>query len=747
DGFKWIVDHVMGPNAFDSFGGANRTRTGLTIAADLGDHPTTQVIDVCDKMNLFEFLQRFGPNWDVDWRLRLEITAGKQNQMVFETFYPRRGLDKTESNYVTRIPVLINDASVNVPRARKYRETASMVNVWVKDDLSGETADAASVAAWGRRAARAPTNVSDKLDTLIENKGIEEGQEYGFHPSEQCQLGEDDDFVVGDLVTVGNAHVGIAASDQPIKGALLEIAKTGDEGISLTFGEYEKTLGDKIDEGGGGSPDDFYPDPLHGLHDNSDVWVPLSNDDFRIWIKLACVDGSLTIVGDYATNTITFSVVPSEVCYWDRNVNDAEVFTATANDDVVSNGGTGDIGQPDDRWDGGWFEALNVAGTITLANGAITVPNNDVMLAATTDDLFLNAAGDVVLTAGADILFAPTGGGSALVHTSAALYPFADEGLTSGLAIRRWSTGFFVEGDFEGDVTIGAAKGLIYSDVTADLILASDGTRFIPTSLASLAGHWTVAAGTIYTTVANKNVIPNSGAGTIGVTADRWPGGFFAALAVTGTITMAGGTLSSPSNDLRISATTDDLEVDAAGEIRFTAGSHMAWSPGGSANELFLTAAALYPGTNGGLDLGLATPLYWGTLYVGTVVVTGLVDGVNVSSHTHGLAYTGTASANANVNTLDGITSSWDVAAYPTTTASNPVRDSGGTEVYLRTFASAADAANDVNPTGEKGYIGSTPHHHALKGTSGFGTILATAIADAHTHLYDKTNTPTGAPS
>ena len=179
----------------------------------------------------------------------------------------------------------------------------------------------------------------------------------------------------------------------------------------------------------------------------------------------------------------------------------------------------------------------------------------------------------------------------------------------------------------------------------------------------------------------------------------------------------------------------------------------MTFTAGGTVSFV-VSATAARPSGNRTTDLG-ASGNIWATAYIDDIDLDGsitmdvgeTVDGVDISAHMHGLAYTGTASANANANTLSGITSSWDVAAYPTTTASNPVRDSGGTEVYLRTFASAADAANDVNPTGEKGYIGSTPHHHALKGTSGFGTILATAIADAHTHLYDKANTPTGAPS
>ncbi len=685
DAFKWIVDHTFGPNAYDSFAAANRTRTGLTIAADLGDHPTTQVIDVCNGMNVFEFLQRFGPNWDVDWRLRLEITAGKQNQMVFETFYPRRGLDKTESNFVARIPVLINDASVNVPRARKYRETASMVNVWVKDDLSGETADAASVAAWGRRAARAPTNVSDKLDTLIENKGIEEGQEYGFHPSEQCQLGEDDDFVVGDLVTVGNAHVGIAASDQPIKGALIEIAETGEETISLTFGQYEKTLGDKIDEAGGGGSDEYYPDPLHGLHDNSDVWVPLSNDDFRIWIKLACVDGSLTIVGDYATNTITFSVVPSEVCYWDRNVNDAEVYTATASDDVVPNGGTGTIGQSDDRWPAGYFVEGDFSGDVTIDTGGkgIVASNNTV--------------------------------GYVLVSDGTRYIPDDGSGIAVG-GVGHWTVG----------------SGFIRTTVANKNILSLFGTGTIGSAPDRWDFYYGVAASLTATMTARDVVVQG---GTVQMTDLRhidWQNdeyiygssGRLELVAATGQyvdISIAG------TSQLRIydgvvrSQITNNVDLGTPA-IRFKAIYGIA---GNFTGDVTIDT--------GGKGL-IMSDVTAGKLLIanGTRYVPGSIT--DIATHDHG------GSTGSTQPALSGYTTSFDIKGFARVDGgANVVRDYSGNGVFFRTYGSQADAENDVNETGEQVGVGATPHVHNLSGNTGYqgseaDPIEATATVADHAH-------------
>ena len=750
DAMKWVVERTGGPTApVSGTSGTARAYAGLTVAADKTEHPTTITFNATLR-NIYEALQWYGMSYTVDWDIYFDAVY----DMIFETWYPQRGTDKTAGS---ANPLIWTDTVMGIA-GQDYGWDAQDQATLVHDaTMSADVVAAAGVrAAWLVKELAIATADTDEMQVVLNDKALRVWYLLRFFKETQDnQWGVD--WVVGDQITWQSNRMGFGPHDDLISEVEWSIDEDGWETLKPILGEPELKSEDRLRGGGTGARrPEYIAQRVWHLEDVANTAI---DPDSQNTIMLYSSDDSAVVTSDPAFHRMNIQ------SHWISAA--GEVRTRVANDDVVSNGGTGDIGQSDDRWDNGYYEDLNVAGTITLLYGTISAPGgNDVRLSATTDDLELDAAGEIRLTAGGNILFSPTGSANELALTSTSLHPGTDEGLQSGLTTNRWSTGWFVAGDFEGDVTIGTGVGIIHADsVAAGKILIADGARFIPADLSSIAGHWTVAAGTIYTTVANKHVITNGGTGTIGLTGDRWDGGFFEVLAVTGTITLAQGTISNVSNDLVITATADDLFLVATGTV-FHQGAGHQWKVGG-AEEMVLTATALYPFANSGLDLGLSSR-YWGTLYIGTVVVSGLVDGVDIAAfktaydaHTHGLAYTGTASANASVNTLSGITSSWDVAAYPTTWNSNPVRDVSGNVQAVMAWATGSAPNYDfvymklgaggtptwVSMTILQAYIGSTPHHHAVSGTSGFGTILATAIADAHTHLYDKTNTPTGAPS
>lgn len=132
---------------------------------------------------------------------------------------------------------------------------------------------------------------------------------------------------------------------------------------------------------------------------------------------------------------------------------------------------------------------------------------------------------------------------------------------------------------------------------------------------------------------------------------------------------------------------------------------------------------------------------------INNIIVGGTVDGVDVAAHTHGVTGGATGAGSAHTHALSGETTGFAIDGTRCD-GINPVREVGGTIIYLRTFANAADAGNDVNATGEICYIGSAGHHHELSGTSGDCTTnAATAAAaneSAHTHGFGTLTT--GAP-
>ena len=362
DGFKWIVDHAMGPNAYASPESASRVVSGVSVAANESEGGS-EVISICHKMNLLDFLQKYGPTYDVDWQFTLDKSTGKSNTITFRTYYGGRGLDKTRSNYATRRPVVINDASGNIGSLRKYRRTGSMRNVVVADDLSTETTDATSISTYGRREIVASGSDSAGLDAALNEKAAQVGYEVDFIPSRLCQLGYH--FVPGDTCTVGYQRQSLGPDDYMLKEAQLSFDANGVEQATLIFGVWERTLIDDVADakggaggggsGGGGGGGGFI-DPIMGIKDHAETYVPFSGDpDYQfVWFKAA---GGMTIVGDAENNAITFTGDPG---YWDREGDGPGTLTqATAGDNLeIRNdeevlmmmvaGGTGST-----EWDGG----------------------------------------------------------------------------------------------------------------------------------------------------------------------------------------------------------------------------------------------------------------------------------------------------------------------------------------------------------------------------------------------------------
>ena len=318
DGLKWIVDHAMGPNAYASPESASRVVTGVTIAANasLGG---SAIISICHKMNLLDFLQKYGPTHDVDWQFTLDKTTGKANEIVFRTYYGGRGLDKTRSNYATRQPVVINDASGNIGSLRKYRRTGSMRNVVMADDLSTETTDATSIATYGRREIIANGSDSTGLSAALDEKGAQVGYEIDFIPSELCQLGVH--FVPGDTCTVGYQRQSLGPDDYMLKETQLSFDENGIEQATLIFGDFERTLIDDVADakggaggggsGGGGGGGGFI-DPIMGIKDHAETYVPFSGDpDYQfVWLKQGT---GITTVGTVIDNVITVSLADTAV--------------------------------------------------------------------------------------------------------------------------------------------------------------------------------------------------------------------------------------------------------------------------------------------------------------------------------------------------------------------------------------------------------------------------------------------------
>ena len=451
DGFKWIVDKTLGPNAYTSPGAKARVVSGLAIDAD-DSVGASQVISVCNKLNLMDFLQKYGPTYDVDWQFTLDKTTGNANELAFHTYPAGRGADKTVGNGA-RAPVVLNDADGNLGKMRRYRRTGAAKNAVMAKALTTERTDETSVSALRRREMLAHTDETDALDAMLESKAVQEGYEIDFVPTAQCRFGVE--FVVGDTVTVGHNGMGLGPDDMMIKEATVRFDDQGAEQVRLVLGQFEKTLIDNVKDagggagGGGGGGGATYIDPIMGLKDDDDTFVPFSMDPDYQYVKITSDDGSVAVVGDVGTNSLDLSVGDVPV----HDIITKHEYTGGATLDVIG---------------------LSAADTL-----AVLTPSSSP--GATAKLLCSDASGYLALTR--FVLSTNqyiTRSGTAFQVYSDGIIAFSPN---STRQFRMLTTGTFeVE---TGDLQITTAgKGIILSDNTAGKVLRGDGTRYVPARLA-----------------------------------------------------------------------------------------------------------------------------------------------------------------------------------------------------------------------------------------------------------------------
>ena len=456
DAMKWLVDHVCGPNAYAGPGASVRVMPGLTVAADLSAHPTSLAIDQANKVDLFDALQKYGTNWDVDWRVRLERTAGVANQFVFETFYPGRGVDKTVGNGA-RQPVIINDASGEISAARRYRPAVGFANVVFDKSLLTEYADAASIALYGRHEIISEFDDASSCATLLLERSQRIGVEMDVVESEMLEVGTttDTEFEPGDEVTISNLHLAIPSEDDFIQSVRFTLRQQGQEAIQVTFGRYEKSLADNLKQGGGGGGVPKPPIWL-GIKVGADV-VPFTAFN-PSYVELTNSDSSLTMVGTVATNIVDFANA-----WWARDVvGDPFLYPKIAGDD------------------------LHVGANITMDSSTGYVRATRFELGSATEYISDGTGDDINLVAADDILLSSGGALRWTVNQAGWIVPDGDNVNQIGTAAARVSSLYGYELDAKGDVTVGTAgKGLVMSDNTVNYFLMADGTRYIPHALAA----------------------------------------------------------------------------------------------------------------------------------------------------------------------------------------------------------------------------------------------------------------------
>ncbi|KPL15369.1 MAG: hypothetical protein AMJ93_16650, partial [Anaerolineae bacterium SM23_84] len=259
------------PPAGSEFRQIDRVITNLEVAPD--HNAAADTVTMKGRyQDLFEYLGAYAEAHAVEWAITGALVPTGGSKYYFETYYPRRGKDKTHDNSDGNPPVVFvrgRDFIAGSQWWKDYTELASVIYMLGDgegtDQVIHEVEDTGRVSAYGRREfvstinMQETTDLSEEANQLFAQEGEGEGVTIDFVESAALMFMRD--FIVGDLVTVRDDEwnldwdrkvTAVRGSYNPEGGA---------ETLEVEIGDPSATLFQAIDDlekaqrkGGGARP-------------------------------------------------------------------------------------------------------------------------------------------------------------------------------------------------------------------------------------------------------------------------------------------------------------------------------------------------------------------------------------------------------------------------------------------------------------------------------------------------------------
>jgi len=295
---KEFVRHQCQPGtAYQDPNGQDRGIAGLTVAANKGEHPTSATYErggiLWDALKAICQDQGIDITWTPTWN-----GTGNAITFTFDTWYPRRGSDRTPGN---PNPVILSDVYQVMGRSEWYIDKLKARTHGYGADGHSVYANPGASGTFRREIITEVTGESAVRDILTGYRA-EEGHTWSFVESEAYQLGRD--FWIGDKIAHYDSRLRTRVVCEELTGFNISIQDdaVGSEEIELIFGAEKPT---STRGGGGGRMRPAIPRPDWGLMDDAGVIVSPTLEN-KIQIK-----GSSGITTTAGTHVLTVAFNPS----------------------------------------------------------------------------------------------------------------------------------------------------------------------------------------------------------------------------------------------------------------------------------------------------------------------------------------------------------------------------------------------------------------------------------------------------
>ena len=194
DSFKYIVRRTLGPLAGATPDTAlDRAMADFSVEADTSNGPNV-AINACGQV-IYEIIQQYAAAHEVDW----DVVFDADLHPVFITWYPRRGVDRTEDG--PRVDKCIfSDEQGNFLKQSYGQDTSDLKTVMYNRNTSGDVAAGPTRRGdWGLREGIIDAGLESEMQVALNNADLKE-----WYSLDEFQESQDNQwryqFKTGDMV-------------------------------------------------------------------------------------------------------------------------------------------------------------------------------------------------------------------------------------------------------------------------------------------------------------------------------------------------------------------------------------------------------------------------------------------------------------------------------------------------------------------------------------------------------------------
>jgi len=252
DGIKdCLRKQIIAATSYDDPDGNSRELASWQVAADKSQHGSASETLYGRGEKLLEKIQFWSTAWGFIDFAAYGVWAGGVLSIEFDTYFPRRGADRSRTNVDGNDPVYLNDAGDNILGCRLQQDNFTERNAIYDQSLSLVTRDTDRRTSYGlKEMILGPVNadvLTESMTQALAKNTVKKGVEYTLLQTNAFRYAQD--FELGDRISHNNIFFGTAVKHEPIKRVILDYGDEGFEVLALVLGDPEPDLIDRMQGG------------------------------------------------------------------------------------------------------------------------------------------------------------------------------------------------------------------------------------------------------------------------------------------------------------------------------------------------------------------------------------------------------------------------------------------------------------------------------------------------------------------